>query len=62
MLLSRTSQYMATQRRGTTLLDGGHDFQLTQAQVGMLGVSPSGAVGAEDIRHFERKPPHEDSL
>jgi hypothetical protein len=62
MIASGAAQYMTTQCRGTTLFDGGHDFQLTQAQVVMLSVSPSGPVGAEDIRHLERKPSHGFSL
>ena len=55
-------QHMPTQRRTATLFDGGHDFQLTQAQVVMLSVSPSGPVAAEDIRYLERKPSHGFSL
>jgi hypothetical protein len=35
---------------------------LTQAQVVMLSVSPSGPVAAEDIRHLERKLSHGFSL
>jgi hypothetical protein len=62
MIASGATQYMTTQCRGTTLFDGGHDFQLTQAQVVMLSVSPSGPVAAEDIRHLERKPSHGFSL
>ena len=58
MIASGAAQDMTTQCRGTTLFDGGHDFQLTQAQVVMLSVSPSGAVSAEDIRHLQRKPSH----
>ena len=53
---------MPAQRRTATLFDGGHDFQLTQAQVVMLSVSPSGPIGAEDIRHLESKPSHGFSL
>ena len=48
MIASGAAQDMTTQCRGTTLFDGGHDFQLTQAQVAMLRVSPSGALSAED--------------
>ena len=62
MIASGAAQDMATQCRGTTLFDGGHDFQLTQAQVVMLRVSPGGAVSAEDIRHLQRKPSHGFSL
>ena len=62
MLTGGAAQHMTTQCRGTTLFDGGHDFQLTQAQVVMLSVSPSGPVAAEDIRHLERKPSHGFSL
>ena len=53
---------MTTQCRSTTLFDGGHDFQLTQAQVVMLSVSPSGPLTAKDIRHLKRKPSHGFSL
>ena len=62
MFTRGTAQDMTTQCRGTTLFDGGHDFQLTQAQMVMLSVSPSGPVAAEDIRHLQCKPSHGFSL
>jgi hypothetical protein len=62
MIASGAAKDMTTQCRGATLFDGGHDFQLTQAQVVMLSISPSGPAAAEDIRHLERKPSHEFSL
>jgi len=62
MLTSWAVQHMPTLCRSTTLFDGGHDFQLTQAQVTLLSLPPSGPVGAEYIRHLKRKPSHGFSL
>jgi len=46
-------QHMATQRRAAALFNGRHDFELTQAQMTALGLSPSRPVGAEDIRDLQ---------
>jgi len=43
---------MNAQCRGTTLLDGEHDFQLPQTQMVTLSISPSGTIGAENIRYL----------
>jgi len=40
---------MPTQRRAAALLDGGHDLELTQAQVSTLAQAPGGTVDAEDV-------------
>ena len=45
MLTGWAVQHMPAQCRGAALFDGGHDLQLTQAQVAMLSVSPSAARG-----------------
>ena len=44
---------MAAERRRATALDGGHDFQLGEAQVTGVGGTPGGAVIAEDIRDLQ---------
>jgi hypothetical protein len=44
---------MAAQRGGAADLDRGHDAPLGEAQMRLVGGAPSGAVAAEDIRHFE---------
>ena len=44
---------MTAQRCGAANLDRGHDAPLGEAQMGLVGGTPSGAVAAEDIRHFE---------
>lgn len=44
---------MTAQRCGAANLDRGHDAPLGQAQMRLVGGAPSGAVAAEDIRHFE---------
>src|SRR5262245_30029578 len=44
---------MTAQRRGAADLDRGHDAPLGEAQMRLIDGAPSGAVAAEDIRHFE---------
>jgi hypothetical protein len=44
---------MTAQRCGAANLDRGHDAPLGEAQMRLVGGAPSGAVAAEDIRHFE---------
>ena len=53
-----TTQHMPTQRGATALLDGGHDLELTEAQVPVLHPPPSWPVGAEDIRDLQGGTPH----
>jgi hypothetical protein len=49
---------MATERGGSATLDGGHDFQLTEAQVAGIGSTPGGPVVTEDIRDLEPSSGH----
>src|SRR5204863_9249337 len=44
---------VAAERRGATELDRCHDAPLAEAQVTLVGGTPSGAVAAEDIRHLQ---------
>jgi hypothetical protein len=44
---------MTAQRCGAANLDRGHDAPLGEAQMRLVGGAPSGAMAAEDIRHFE---------
>jgi hypothetical protein len=44
---------IAAKRRGATGLDRAHHFQLCVAHVAAVGITPSGAVIAEDIRDFQ---------
>ena len=44
---------MAAERRGATELDRRHDAPLAEAQMTLVGGTPSGAVAAEDIRHLQ---------
>ncbi len=44
---------MTAQRCGAADLDRGHDAPLAEAQMSLVGGAPSGAVAAEDVRHFE---------
>ena len=53
MLTGGAVQHMPTQCRSATLFDGGHDFQLSQTDVGLLSLSPSSSVGAKDIRYLK---------
>jgi len=49
---------MTAQRGGTADLDRGHDAPLGEAQMRRVDSAPSGAVAAEDIRHFELRTRH----
>ncbi len=53
---------MAAERSGAAALDGRHDFQLLKADVAAIGVTPSGAVVAEDIRDLQHWPGHAGGL
>jgi hypothetical protein len=46
---------MAAERRSAAALDGRHHFQLPKADVAAVGVTPSGAVIAENIRDLQHK-------
>ena len=48
-----TAFEMAAERSGATYLYGRHDAPLGEAQMRLVGGAPSGAMAAEDIRHFE---------
>jgi hypothetical protein len=50
---------VATQRRRAAALDGGHDFQLVEAQVTGVGPAPGRPPGAEDILDLQPFPGHE---
>ena len=49
---------MSTQRRAAALLDGRHDFELTQAQMRALSLAPSGPMHTEDVGDFQGEAPH----
>lgn len=53
-----TAQHMSSQCRAAALLDGCHDLELTQAQVGELGLPPGRPVGAKDVRHLQGSGAH----
>jgi hypothetical protein len=53
-----TAQHMSPQCRAAALLDGCHDLELTQTQVGALGLPPGRPVGAEDVRHLQGSGAH----
>ena len=38
--------------------DGGHCFQLTEAQMPGVGLAPGGPVAAEDLRNLKHRPRH----
>ena len=49
---------MAAERRRAAALDGRHDLQLAEAHVAGVGLPPSRAVVAEDIRDLQRRARH----
>jgi hypothetical protein len=53
---------MAAERRRAAALDCTHHLQLAEAQVTAVGVTPSGAVMAEDIRNLESGSRHQRSV
>ena len=53
---------MSTQRRAAALLNGRHDLELGETQVGVLSPSPSGSIGTEDIRNLDGRAFHRKSL
>ena len=55
----RTCCHVAAERRRTTALDGRHDLELAEADVTGIGPTPSGPVGAEDIRDLQGWTGHE---
>lgn len=58
MLAVWTAQNVSPQRRGTALLNGCHDLELTQAQVRALSKPPGWPMGAEDVRDLQGTMPH----
>ena len=62
VLAAWAMQNVSPQRRGAALLDGCHDLELTQAQVGALGNPKGWPVGAEDVRDLQGTWPHVSDL
>ena len=58
MLTRFTAQHVPAERGAAALLDGGHDLELTEAQVRVLHPPPGWPVGAEDIRNLQGRTPH----
>jgi hypothetical protein len=52
-LLVLAARNKAAERRRAAALDGTHDLHLLQADMAAVGVTPSGAVFAEDIRDLQ---------
>ena len=50
-----TAQHMAAECGAPALLDGGHHFQLPEAQMPRIHVPPRRAVRAQDVRDFESR-------
>ena len=48
-----TARNVTAERRGAAALDGTHDFQLAEAHVAAVGITPSGTVIAEDVRDLQ---------
>src|SRR6185436_8667264 len=48
-----------SERRRAAALDGRHHLQLPEAHVAAIGLTPSGAVVAEDIRNLQSWTGHE---
>ena len=48
-----TARDMAAERRRAAVFDRRHHLELAETQMACLGLTPSGAVGAEDIRHLQ---------
>jgi len=47
------ARHVAAESRGAAVHDGGHHLQLAKADMTRVGVTPRGAVVAEDIRDLE---------
>ena len=54
-----TARNMTSERRRAAALDGRHHLQLPEAHVAAIGLTPSGAVVAEDIRNLQSWTGHE---
>ena len=52
------AQNMAAERHRAAALDRGHHFQLVEADVTGIGITPRRPVAAEDIRDLKRWPGH----
>src|SRR6202008_188290 len=57
--LALTTRALPAERRGAAALDRAHHFELVEADVAGVGVTPSRPVVAEDIRDLQQWPPHE---
>ena len=57
-----TVQHVSSQCRAAALLDGRHDFELTQAEVSLLVLTPSRAMGTKDVGNLQSEVPHSKSL
>jgi hypothetical protein len=53
---------VSPQCRAAALFDGRHDFELAQAQVAMLALTPSRAMGTKDVGDLQGEVPHSKSL
>ena len=53
---------VSTQRRRAAVLDGAHHFELEQAHVTAVGMTPRGPVVAEDVRDLQSWTGHVDPL
>jgi hypothetical protein len=62
VLAGFTVQQVSPQRRAAALLDGRHDLELAQAQVPLLGITPSRAMGAKDVGDLQSEAAHAGSL
>src|SRR5215831_2949051 len=53
---------VAAERRRAAALDRSHDLQLLEADMAAVGLTPSGAVVAEDLRDLQTWPSHAGAL
>src|SRR5204862_540561 len=57
--LALAARNVASERRRAAALDGRHHLQLLEADVAAVGLTPSGAVVAENIRNLQSWTGHE---
>ena len=62
MVAGLTVQQGTAERRAAALFDSRHNFELAQAEVAGLSVTPSRPVGTEDIRDLEGRTRHARAL
>ena len=58
-VLVLTTRNMAAERRCAATLDRTHDFELAEAHMAGIGLTPRRSEVAEDIRDFESGTDHE---